>query len=154
MSYMRESGQQRGPTRSAPSSSNLVDVLNVVLDKGIVIDAWARISVVGIEILTIEARVVVASVETYLRYAEAIGLTPLAARPGTEYNGQQPQRKQLSEDEVLGYLSEHRDGMRLGDIATYFDASRREVGDVLQDLVEEGKVQKEHQLYLPSGEQE
>src|SRR5437763_16208199 len=64
---------------SGPSS--LAELLDVVLDKGIVIDAWARVSVVGIEILTIEARVVVASVDTYLRYAEAIGLTALAARP-------------------------------------------------------------------------
>jgi hypothetical protein len=57
-----------------------VEVLDRILDKGIVIDAWVRVSLVGIEILAIEARVVVASVETYLKYAEAIGLTaPIAA---------------------------------------------------------------------------
>lgn len=61
-------------------SSSLVEVLDRILDKGIVIDAWVRVSLVGIEILAIEARVVVASVETYLKYAEAIGLTaPIAA---------------------------------------------------------------------------
>lgn len=61
------------------TSSSLVEVLDRILDKGIVIDAWVRLSVVGIEILTLEARVVVASVETYLKYAEAIGLTASAA---------------------------------------------------------------------------
>lgn len=150
---VRDAGQ-RGPTRSGPSSSSLVDVLNVILDKGIVIDAWARVSVVGIEILTIEARVVVASVDTYLRYAEAIGLTPLASKPRAEQNGRQPQRRQLSEDEVLSYLKEHPDGMRLRDMAAYFDVPRQEVGELLYDLIDDGKVNKERQLYLPSGDQE
>ncbi len=63
----------------AIGSSSLVEVIDRVLDKGIVIDAWARISLVGIEILALEARVVVAGVDTFLKYAEAIGLTPLAA---------------------------------------------------------------------------
>ncbi len=67
------------PVNSAPSSSSLAEIVNSILDKGIVIDAWVRISLVGIEILTIEARAVVASVETYLKYAEAIGLTATAA---------------------------------------------------------------------------
>lgn len=57
------------------SSSSLVDVIDRILDKGVVVDAWARVSLVGIEILAIEARVVIASVETYLKYAEAVGLT-------------------------------------------------------------------------------
>ena len=61
--------------------SSLIDVLDRVLDKGIVIDAWVRISLVGIEVISIEARAVVASVETYLKYAEAIGLTTTAAAP-------------------------------------------------------------------------
>lgn len=67
------------PVSNAPSSSSLAEIVNSILDKGIVIDAWVRISLVGIEILTIEARAVVASVETYLKYAEAIGLTATAA---------------------------------------------------------------------------
>ncbi|MDO8127787.1 MAG: gas vesicle structural protein GvpA [Candidatus Brocadiales bacterium] len=62
-------------------SSSLAEVVDRLLDKGIVIDAWARVSLVGIEILSIEARVVIASVETYLKYAEAIGLTATAAAP-------------------------------------------------------------------------
>jgi gas vesicle structural protein len=66
------------PVEKSIASSSLVEVLDRILDKGIVIDAWIRISAVGIEVLAIEARVVVASVETYLRYAEAIGLTASA----------------------------------------------------------------------------
>jgi len=63
------------------SGGTLADVVNLILDKGIVIDAWVRLSLVGIEIVTIEARVVIASVDTYLRYAEAIGATATAATP-------------------------------------------------------------------------
>lgn len=59
----------------------LLELVDRILDKGIVIDAWARVSILSIEVLTIEARVVVASVETYLRYAEAIGNTALASAP-------------------------------------------------------------------------
>lgn len=59
--------------RSADTAS-LAEVIDRILDKGIVIDAYVRVSVVGIEILTIEARVVIASVDTWLRYAEAVGL--------------------------------------------------------------------------------
>ena len=56
----------------APSPSGLADVLDVILDKGLVIDAYVRISVIGIELVTIDARIVVASVDTYLRFAEAV----------------------------------------------------------------------------------
>jgi hypothetical protein len=56
--------------------SSLIDVLDRVLDKGIVIDAWVRISLVGIDLITVEARVVVASIDTYLRYADALGISP------------------------------------------------------------------------------
>jgi len=62
-------------------SSSLSEVIDRILDKGIVIDAWVKLSLVGIELLSIEARVVIASVETYLKYAEAIGLTASAATP-------------------------------------------------------------------------
>ena len=60
------------------ASSSLVEVIDRILDKGIVVDAWARVSLVGIELLTVEARVVVASVDTFLKYAEAVGLTTSA----------------------------------------------------------------------------
>ncbi|HEV2730464.1 MAG TPA: gas vesicle structural protein GvpA [Terriglobales bacterium] len=61
--------------------SSLIDVLDRVLDKGIVIDAWVRISLVGIDLITVEARVVVASIDTYLKYADAVGLMGLVSRP-------------------------------------------------------------------------
>jgi len=74
--------------------TSLIDVLDRILDKGLVIDVWARVSVVGLEVLTVEARVVVASVDTYLRYAQAIGLTPLASRPPVEPSEGQLDRAQ------------------------------------------------------------
>jgi hypothetical protein len=61
------------------ASSSLAEVIDRILDKGIVIDAWVRVSLVGIELIAIEARVVVAGVDTYLKYAEAVGLTAAAA---------------------------------------------------------------------------
>src|SRR2546428_266876 len=62
-------------------TTNLVDILDRVLDKGIVIDAWVRISLVGIDLITVEARVVVASIDTYLKYADAVSLMGLVSRP-------------------------------------------------------------------------
>lgn len=65
--------------QTSAASSGLAEVLDRILDKGLVVDAWVRVSLLGIEILSIEARVVIASVETYLKYAEAVGLTAPAA---------------------------------------------------------------------------
>jgi gas vesicle structural protein len=72
MTYDMTPPQQRGSSyvRRAPNSAGLYDVLDLILDKGIVVDAFVRVSLVGIEILTIDLRVVIASVDTYLRYAE------------------------------------------------------------------------------------
>ncbi len=64
---------QRGPT-----PGGLAEVLNIILDKGLVIDIYLRVSLVGIELLTIDARIVVASVDTYLRFAEAVNRMDLA----------------------------------------------------------------------------
>jgi hypothetical protein len=64
-----------------PSGSSLIDVLDRVLDKGIVIDAWVRVSLVGIDLVTVEARIVVASIDTYLKYSEAVGITSPVSRP-------------------------------------------------------------------------
>ena len=60
-------------------ASSLAEVIDRILDRGIVIDAFVRVSLVGIELLAIEARVVIASVDTWLKYAEAVGLTATAA---------------------------------------------------------------------------
>jgi hypothetical protein len=64
-----------------PSGSSLIDVLDRVLDKGIVIDAWVRVSLVGIDLVTVEARIVVASIDTYLKYSEAVGVISPVSRP-------------------------------------------------------------------------
>jgi hypothetical protein len=64
-------GSANGGYLSRPSPSSLADVVALILDKGLVIDAYVRVSLVGIELLTIDARIVIASVDTYLRFAEA-----------------------------------------------------------------------------------
>ena len=69
------------PVERATGGSSLIDVLDRVLDKGIVIDAWVRVSLVGIDLITVEARVVVASIDTYLKYSEAVGTVAPVAKP-------------------------------------------------------------------------
>ncbi len=65
------------PMAGGVSPSGLADVIDTILDKGLVIDAYIRVSLVGIEALTIDARIVVASVDTYLRFAEAVNRTDI-----------------------------------------------------------------------------
>jgi len=72
MAIQQASITRGGSVTRAPRPSNLAEVLDLILDKGIVIDAYVRVSVIGIELLTIDLRVVVASVDTYLRFAEAV----------------------------------------------------------------------------------
>src|SRR5256885_2736271 len=76
----------------APSPSGLADVVDLILDKGLVIDAYVRVAVIGIELVTIDARIVIASVDTYLRFAEAVNRldlteTELAGLPELEEKG-------------------------------------------------------------------
>ena len=87
----------------APSPSGLADVVNVILDKGLVVDAYVRVSVIGIEVLTIDARIVIASVDTYLRFAEAVNRldlseTELAGLPELQETG----AKKMTEGAVEG----------------------------------------------------
>src|SRR5436309_7143256 len=77
MSVMQQSSA--GYLTRAPRSSGLADVLEILLDRGLVIDAFVRVSLVGIELLTVDLRVVVASVDTYLRFAEAVNRLDLQA---------------------------------------------------------------------------
>ena len=67
-----------------PRPSGLADVIEVILDKGLVIDAYVRVSLIGIEILTIDARIVIASVDTYLRFAEAVNRLDIASSDGSQ----------------------------------------------------------------------
>ena len=69
------------PVERTTGGTSLIDVLDRVLDKGIVIDAWVRVSLVGIDLITVEARVVVASIDTYLKYSEAVGSAPPVGKP-------------------------------------------------------------------------
>ena len=72
------------PIERSTGGTSLIDVLDRVLDKGIVIDAWVRISLVGIDLITVEARVVVASIDTYIKYSESIGNVTPASRPAVD----------------------------------------------------------------------
>ena len=79
----------------APSPSGLADVVDLILDKGLVIDAYVRIAVIGIELITIDARIVIASVDTYLRFAEAVNrldLTQTEAAGLAELRGDNDER--------------------------------------------------------------
>jgi len=72
MAIVAQQPQSMSQLQRQPGPSGLADVLNVILDKGIVIDVYVRVALVGIELLTIDARIVIASVDTYLRFAEAV----------------------------------------------------------------------------------
>src|SRR3954468_22158002 len=76
--------QRRGGYLERPAPSSLADVIDTILDKGLVIDAYVRVSLVGIELITIDARIVVASVDTYLRFAEATNRLDLYEHGGKD----------------------------------------------------------------------
>jgi hypothetical protein len=133
----------RGGVQKMGGSSGLAEVLSVILEKGIVVDVWVRVSIIGIEILTVEVRAVIASVDTYLRYAEAIGLTALAAAPRQEailpgLPVGLPGLGSPTDDEILAYLQAHADGVRLSELQAYFGADRAELESILGRLVDEG----------------
>jgi gas vesicle structural protein len=98
------------------SSSGLYDVLELILDKGLVIDVFVRVSLIGIEIVTIDARIVIASVDTYLRFAEAVNRLDLMA---TETQGLPEMMEGLSEkgasSKTKGVLQGAREALFGGD---------------------------------------
>ena len=77
------------PVERTQGGTSLIDVLDRVLDKGIVIDAWVRVSLVGIDLITVEARIVVASIDTYLKYSEAVGQVAPVSKPAIEAGRQE-----------------------------------------------------------------
>jgi hypothetical protein len=91
-----------------PSGSSLIDVLDRVLDKGIVIDAWVRVSLVGIDLVTVEARIVVASIDTYLKYSEAVGITSPMSRPREVGSGSDEMERMQRENADLRRQLEQR----------------------------------------------
>src|SRR3954466_4928114 len=91
----------------APSPSGLADVVDLILDKGLVIDAYVRIAVIGIELVTIDARIVIASVDTYLRFAEAVNRldlkeTQLAGLPELQEKGAEEITEHKVDDALPG----------------------------------------------------
>ena len=96
----------------APSPSGLADVLNVILDKGIVIDAFVRVSVIGIELITIDARIVIASVDTYLRFAEAVNRLDLGETGGV---GIEDLKKDGSKQKTQGAIEGAKEKLTPGD---------------------------------------
>jgi gas vesicle structural protein len=106
---------QRGP-----SPSGLADVIDLILDKGLVIDAYVRVSVIGIEVLTIDARIVIASVDTYLRFAEAVNRLDLTQ---TEAAGLQELREGGSKKETEGAIEGAGEEAKKG-----FEKAKEKVG--------------------------
>ena len=84
MSVQTTSTRRTGSYLERPAPSSLADVIEIILDKGMVIDAYVRVSLVGIELLTIDARIVIASVDTYLRFAEATNRLDLGSAEGKD----------------------------------------------------------------------
>ena len=93
----------------APSPSGLADVVELILDKGLVIDAFVRISVIGIELITIDARIVIASVDTYLRFAEAVNRLDLAQ---TEVGGLPELTGEVTEEVAEGKVEGAIEGVK------------------------------------------
>jgi hypothetical protein len=164
----QQTAPARGAVQKMGGASGLADVLAVILERGIVVDAWVRLSIIGIEILTLEIRAVIASVDTYLRYAEAIGLTTLAAAPrsaepvvvpsGIGGNGNGSARQAVlaalgapSDEELLVYLDAHPEGVRIIELQAYFGTERAKLESVLNRLVQENLAVLDAQrgLYRP-----
>jgi hypothetical protein len=107
-------GRASSYLQRAPSPSGLAEVLEVILDKGLVIDAFVRVSVIGIELVTIDARIVIASVDTYLRFAEAVNRLDLTE---TEVSGL-PELEEVAAEEITEHkLEENVPGLGGGSSA-------------------------------------
>jgi gas vesicle structural protein len=99
----------------APSPSGLADVVDLILDKGLVIDAFVRVAVIGIELVTIDARIVIASVDTYLRFAEAVNRLDLKQ---TELAGLPELQEKGSEEVTKGAIEGAEDELVPGPVRT------------------------------------
>ncbi|MFB9837911.1 gas vesicle protein GvpJ [Actinoallomurus acaciae] len=120
-----------GPVQRS-SGSALVDVIDTILDKGLVIDAFVRVSLVGIELITIDARIVVASVDTYLRFAEATNRLDLYEKGGPGLPG------------LVGELTEKgTQGGAKGKTKGMLDAARETVGEVLEERAERAEERED-----------
>jgi gas vesicle structural protein len=122
---MAAAARPSGGYLERPRPSGLADVVDVILDKGLVIDAFVRVSLIGIEILTIDARIVIASVDTYLRFAEAVNRVDL-----------------LQTDESQG-LPELMEGMTSGGASSKTRGAIEGVKDALSGDDDEDEKEKE-----------
>lgn len=113
----------------APRPSSLADVLDLILDKGLVIDAYVRVSALGIEVLTIDARIVVASVDTYLHFAEAVNRLDLGQ---TETRGIQGLAEGIEESGAQGKVKGAVEGARDAIVGHGRPGGRREQGQSRQ----------------------
>ena len=109
-------GNQSSGYSSRPAPSGLADVIDTILDKGLVLDVYVRVSLLGIEVLTVDARVVIASVDTYLRFAEAVNRLDLTE---TESSG------------ISGVIEDTSSGVAKGAVTGVLDAASEKVGEWL-----------------------
>src|SRR5262245_9270160 len=113
--------QSSNGVRSSGHSGNLIyDVVELILDRGLVVDVFVRVSLVGIEIVTVDARVVVARVDTYLQFAEACGRLELTAS------------KPVGLPKLVGGINEEA---ARGRVSGTFDAIGSKISDTVQDLI-------------------
>jgi gas vesicle structural protein len=118
----------------APSPSGLAEVLDVILDKGLVIDAYVRVSVIGIEVLTIDARIVIASVDTYLHFAEAVNRldlteTELAGLPELQEQGAKEVTEHKIDEVESSVLGTAAKGLAAGAAVAGAAAAARKLAD-------------------------
>jgi len=117
---------RRGGYLERPSTTSLADTVGVILDKGLVIDAYVRISLVGIELITIDARIVVASIDTYLRFAEATNRVDLSDRPSkTLPEVIQDIQSKGAEGKVAGIIEGAKDAL-IGPKDHHYERARRQ----------------------------
>lgn len=121
---------------AGPSPSGLADVVDLILDKGLVIDLYVRVSLVGIELLTIDARIVVASVDTYLRFAEAVG------RLSIEKDEEKEGLPELMDDVTSGMSKSKTSGA--------LDAAKEKFDDIFSSDEEEEEVEEEEPEKQPA----
>ena len=114
MAIAQSSGYLARP--NAGGAGGLAEVIDIILDKGIVIDAYVRVSLIGIEILTIDARIVIASVDTYLRFAEAVGRLDIQASDDSQGlpDLMQGMTEGAASSKTKGALSGAKDALGLG----------------------------------------
>jgi gas vesicle structural protein len=118
-----------------PAPSGLADVIEIILDKGIVIDAYVRVSLVGIEILTVDARIVIASVDTYLRFAEATNRLELEDKGGRGL----PEIVEESTGEVIENVASNVAEKKVEDVVDKVTDTVEAAKDKATDILTPGK---------------